>query len=441
MIAINIFWYIALFPGRLGYDYSLAIRIMQRGESTDWWTASYWWFLRLTTFDGKTIALSSLLTLLVLSTSLHWFIFSLPSQARNLKISFLIMLLTPIYGGFAVNVTHDVFQASGILLLIGIQIRIFRKIDIAFRHRLILESSAAILLLTTKSGFLIITANIIIILLQRRFKLSILIVSISLVFNLVSGFGVTHGKNPGIFFLVAGDLKCVTQHVEARISAAEWLELEKIASIEKWKTSVPCWYLDDSLAILGDTELKNMKRDLQTAKLYASIVFKNPAIVVMAHLHRASMALPPPFFHGPDNQVILDPKVPIGLGTNIALQSGPELLHPSIDEPSVNPDIALLKPIEAVAQLPIFLVNQASWFWGWGGLWLWPIFIYFIHEMKIRKMKYILQVSAPIVTIHFFLVILSPAPLGRYVMGTILTGVTLTILMLVNYCNRPVVKN
>ncbi len=351
------------------------------------------------------------------------------------------MLLTPIYGGFAVNVTHDVFQASGILLLLGIQIRIFRKVDIIFRHRLVLESSAAILLLTTKSGFLILGVNLLVILLQKRFKLSILVLSISLFFSLISSFGVTHGKNPGVFFLVAGDLKCVAQHAEARISAAEWLELEKIASIEKWKTSVPCWYLDDSLAILGDVELKNMKRDLPTAKLYASIVFKNPAIVVMAHLHRASMALPPPFFHGPDNQVILDPKVPIGLGTNIALQSGPELLHPSIDEPSVNPDIPILKPIEAVAQLPIFLVNQASWFWGWGGLWLWPIFIYFIHEMKIRKMRNILQVSAPIVTIHFFLVILSPAPLGRYVMGTILTGVTLTILMLVNYFNRPVIKN
>ena len=38
---VVVFWYLAFFPGRLGYDYSLAIRMIQEGESTDWWTSTF----------------------------------------------------------------------------------------------------------------------------------------------------------------------------------------------------------------------------------------------------------------------------------------------------------------------------------------------------------------------------------------------------------------
>ena len=53
-IIVSVLWYLAFFPGRLGADGSGAIRMLQQGISTKWWTAIYFWFLRITSFDEFT---------------------------------------------------------------------------------------------------------------------------------------------------------------------------------------------------------------------------------------------------------------------------------------------------------------------------------------------------------------------------------------------------
>jgi hypothetical protein len=345
-------------------------------------------------------------------------------------------MLSPLYGGFAVNVTHDVLQASGILLLLGNQIRHYRGNSLQTRHRYLSEIFAAMFILTTYSGIFIVLFNLLIILFQRKFRIATIVAVTSILFWSISGIGVTKDIEHKTGGPVLGDLRCVAQHPEARISPAEWVQLKEIMPEENWKKQTSCSMLDIQLAIFAEVDSAKLKLDFQMLKLYSSISLRNPAIVVMAHLQRASQALPPPFFFGPENQVPRDPMIPIGLGTNIALQSGPELLHPSIDEETVDPDIKFLKPIEALAQLPIFIINQASWFWGWGGLWLWPILIYFFRDLKVRSVVKLIQVTSPIISLHAFLILVVSAPLGRYVMATILAGLTLTILMLVIYFNK-----
>jgi hypothetical protein len=101
---------------------------------------------------------------------------------------------------------------------------------------------------------------------------------------------------------------------------------------------------------------------------YLSILIKNPSMAGMAHIQRSRGALPPPFFKGPDNQVELNTKILIGQGTNIALQNNFAFLHPSIDEPSVDLQVPLMKPLELGFQGLMFFFNQASWFCGWGAL-------------------------------------------------------------------------
>jgi hypothetical protein len=211
------------------------------------------------------------------------------------------------------------------------------------------------------------------------------------------------------------DLKCVAQHPEADINRSEWEELEKHAPIEEWKIQTSC--------TLGDTQIHAMpsfklQPNMGLLKTYIGVTAKNPAIVIMAHIQRSRGALPPPFFQGPDNQVLLDASIPIGLGTNTALQSGTELLHPSIDEPSVNKRIKYLRFLEPFAQIPIFLVNQASWFWGWGGLWLYPLFFVMFKKFGNRSF----QILYPLIVLHLSLVAIGPGPFGRYVMTSILLG-------------------
>jgi hypothetical protein len=176
-------------------------------------------------------------------------------------------------------------------------------------------------------------------------------------------------------------------------------------------------------AALTKIELKPFLRT------YSSLVLKNPAIVIQAHLQRASVALPPPFFQGPQNQVSTNISEPIGFGTNIALQGGPSVLHPSIDIPELKTESKLIQPLEGLALFGSFLINQASWFWGWGGLWLWPIFFYIILRTFARNIRSIMWLSFPILVTHLFLLAFSPIPAPRYVMSSILVGNILLILL------------
>jgi hypothetical protein len=105
------------------------------------------------------------------------------------------------------------------------------------------------------------------------------------------------------------------------------------------------------------------------------------------------------------------------------------VLHPSIDEPSVAFKVPALKVLEIPAQGLVFIVNQASWFWGWGGLWLWPFIIYSLIYLKRQFKKSILPILSSTLLLHALLLILG-APLPRYVMATILIGNYLLLKMI-----------
>ena len=426
-----LFWYLALFPGRLGYDYALAIRLIQRGESTNFWTGLYFYFLKVTTFDGNSIALTSLIGIVTLASSLWWFIHSIPIKSLVLRRIFLIICCTPFVGVFGVTVSHDVFQTSGILLMLGITLRTFlRNYCFNFKTFAIFNLSI-LLLLTTHSGLVISLSALSMLLLLKKYRFLIFSILLLVVTVIVSNLGFSvDSRSSGVNFLLA-DLRCISQHPEARITPAEWIDLNGIAPIAQWKNPISC--------TSGDAQLANMSLNYREAKfdsafirLYFAIAARNPAITMMAHLQRSRGALPPPFFQGPDNQVNLDPSVPIGIHSNIAIQDGPELLHPSIDEPSVNKKIPILKPLEFVAQIPTFLVNQASWFWGWGGLWLWPIAIFYVYFLRIRKVRHLLILIQPMAINHLLMVILGPGPLGRYYMSSILVGIICTLAILLS---------
>jgi hypothetical protein len=114
------------------------------------------------------------------------------------------------------------------------------------------------------------------------------------------------------------------------------------------------------------------------------------------------------------------------------------VLHPSIDEKSVDITIPIVEYLEFIPQLLGFLVNQASWFWGWGGLWI-LFLLYLLHTrfQTIRIRNRILLFS-PLGLFHFLLFILMPDPTPRYVLPTILLG-NLALILLV--MTRNTAKN
>lgn len=185
--------------------------------------------------------------------------------------------------------------------------------------------------------------------------------------------------------------------------------------------------MDQAVESLGFESHIEISVDRGFIKNYLAIVKQNPAIVVMAHINRSRVALPPPFFPVPDNQVDLNSEVPVGQGTNTALQSGPEILHPSIDEPSVKINKGIFSLPEQIVQIPTLLINQASWFWGWGGMWLWLVGYFLISRSKETRISRILIANWPTFLLHATLVLLAPNSLPRYVMSTIYCGLIAAI--------------
>jgi hypothetical protein len=440
LIFISILWYFALFPGRLGFDYSEAIRIMQSGESTDWWTASFWWFLKLTTFNGKTILVSSALSLLILGYALFYLSESLVSTRVSNRKALIVFFCSPLYGGFGLSVSHDVFMAAGILLFTGFHIRNLVKVKLATKSDLMAIVAGGLLLLTTHYGPFIIAMNLLLLLLNRFYKFAFLLLGVSTFAFFLSGFGVTQVPKYGAILPILADIKCVAQHPQAEISRSEWAVLVSIAPELEWKNPTNCSYVDDTFHAMPTLVLDDVALTPNLIKAYLGIAGRNSAVVAMAHFQRASVALPPPFFSGPQNQVILNPNVPIGLGTNTALQSYPGVLHPSIDEPSVAKKISAFKVLEVPAQGLIFIINQASWFWGWGGLWLWPITIYALVYLKRRYTGSLFPFFSSTLVLHGLLLILS-VPLPRYVMSSIILGNLLLLIMIFDLYAKYILRD
>lgn len=424
-IIVSVLWYLAFFPGRLGADGSGAIRMLQQGISTKWWTAIYFWFLRITSFDGKQIYLTSLIGIV-------GFVYSLLHMMNSLNHIFgkrattatKIFFCTPLFGTFAVTIGHDIQQVTGLILLFSLHLlkfsgkfqdRIRRNVATYFVAGLFVSMTQIGIIFIVVSGTLLFTNRKYFLLGLSSFLLILLVVAIS-------NFGISNSyMNYTKIGPMIADIKCVVQHPQALVNDSDWNTLQEIAPKIKWEEPISCKTIDLTLNHLGilDKEIKFSKSILRA---YLDVCAKNTAICIMAHIQRSRAALPPPFFPPPDNQIKWDSDRPIGFGANTALQQGPELLHPSIDEESVKISLVFLLPLQVIAQLATFLFNQASWFWGWGGLWLWPIAILFLPLSNRWRFRKILTLLNEFIVLHSIMLLVGPGDPYRYWMFTICVG-------------------
>jgi hypothetical protein len=415
--------------------------MIKEGKSTDWWTGSYYWFLRITTIDGRFPEFTAALQLLIFACSILWFVYSLPGETKRKEIATNLFLCTPIFGFFGMTISHDLTQTAGIILLCGTELRLLRKIPI--RQLPVVYLVGIALVLTTHSGLLISIAVLLRVVATKAIKLSVLITFTIISFAILANLGLTKG------LIVYGNfietswvkywpsvnvLKCIAQHPEADISPQEWQTLIRLAPKSTWQKPVSCSDYDVTVGAVGHANIVKNNKVLTSneyLKTYLSVFAKNPAIGVMAHIQRSRGALPPLLFQPPENQVPLDVRIPIGAGTNTALQSGPELLHPSIDIPGEEDrKPQLFNVFEYPAQGLAFIVNQASWFWGWGGLWLFVATILIFHRVRWVRFTRIVLSLYPAFLMHIAYLYFIPTSLPRYYMFSICMGVLLSIFSL-----------
>jgi hypothetical protein len=363
-----------------------------------------------------------LISIIVLYFAFSFFVFSIPLSTRILEKVLFLVCLSPLFGNFGVNINHDTFFTSGIFLLVGLSLRL--RSSKFTPHEYPVVFIAVICLLNSKTGYFVILAMIFYLLLKtRKIVVPTAFGALAILLFFLTNIGITRTQVPMELLPALADIKCVAQHPEANLGEADWEFLSSIAETSIWKKPKSCSSMDEALSDIRGKRLNSLTFSEFTPK-YFEIAFKNPAIVVQAHLQRGSEALPPPFFQGPPNQVDRNLANPVGLNTNTALQLGPEVLHPSIDDPALKIRKGPLKLLEDFALLNSFLINQASWFWGWGGLWLWPIFYLFVCGLRIYRIRAILEISYPIVVNHVMLVMVGPIATPRYVMSSILIGFT-----------------
>jgi hypothetical protein len=250
--------------------------------------------------------------------------------------------LTPLFGVFGVTVSHDVFQTAGIIILVGVELRLIQKMYISNQNLITVLLIAFIFLLSVKTGPVFIFFGMISLAIRKRVKVILITLPIIVFLYFVSSIGIsTDFMKDAKYYPMIADLKCIAQHPESEITPDEWKFLEQIAPKQLWVEELSCSTVESASKVMNSPSSKLTLNEAFWSN-YFGIASKNPAIFMMAHLQRSRGALPPPFFQGPENQVSYDINLPIGFGTNTALQSGPELLHPSIDEPSVDINIRIL---------------------------------------------------------------------------------------------------
>lgn len=434
-IAVALFWFLITFPGRAGLDTVYAIQMMRDGQTTNWWTAWYFRVLQVLTLNGRVIWLFSLVGVLILTLSFLYFVKSIPISKKTRNFAFYGTVFSPIFGVFGVTVQHDVLQTSGLLILIALEIRQSRNLETTNGAKIVLYSISFLLMATSHAAVIAVTFAVLVLLTRyRKIGMALLLALGFSLFTVVSAAGIDSSQMKyGKFDSVLLDLKCIAQHPYARITPSQWAFLETMLPRESWERPQSCSSLSH-MPFKEKFTYENVGLNQPFIKTYLMISLQNPSIWAQSHIVRTVIALPPPFFRSPENMVDLDYSKPVGQGTNWALQKGNNIvIHPSIDDPSLKKEIPVLHQLDfLVVQSLSFLINQASWFWGWAGLWLWPSMFLLFFTASLGRKKFIdfITCSYPILSLHLFYIAFGWGPTSRHLQITIIVGLFSSLLLL-----------
>jgi hypothetical protein len=284
----------------MGADAVGLLQTIRSGQSTDWWTGAFYWFFRITSIDGNYPVITALVQLVIMCVSMVYFVRSLPFQNEVQNIALLVFFSLPIYGFFAMSISHDLTQTTGIMLLVAIEIRRLRNIEVERLPLIIM--CASLLLITTHTGIIIfglaLLRNIFFLKQLKTLLLSTIVLSVFFLSSvgLTSGLSV-HGhfvnsSQVKYWSLLAG-MKCAVQHEAADLSQKDWLVLLKISSRDNWIEPVSCQNYDYQINVLKLWERNYDFSNMEFLETYFSIAGKNTAIVAMSHIQRARGVLTP----------------------------------------------------------------------------------------------------------------------------------------------------
>lgn len=424
-----LFWVVSLFPARIGYDGKLLLEMIQRNETSDTWSSGYYHFVRLTTLNAKLLFIPTIIATTLITFSLRWLVSKIIRNVELQKRVNFILLFSPFIGFTGMTLSHDVFLSVALLLMVGL-FKAQHDKNLSPREQTWSLVALCFCLTMFHSGIFFFILLVINYLTRKQLKIIAFTTFFFLALLIGSKVGVSQNKHVGeLIGFVVMDLKCIAQHPQANLSSKDWAFLENYGPREVWETPVSCERNEIPEKILRGKMSPTFDFYSQSFKILA----KHPYLTLGAHIQRSRGALPPPFFLGPPNQVNYSNESPLGLKTNTALQDMPGIFHPSLDfQPENATKGGIFNPVQYPAQLYAFVLNQASWFWGWAGLWLWPILIWF-HRNYRKSMRSLetIWIISPLLLQHLIVFIVAPA-LARYLMATIILGIITSLLLILD---------
>jgi len=432
-IAIVFYW-VSLFPARFGADTNSLILLMEKDESTAHWTALYFRIFQGITLDGQAIWLGSFICISLLAISLENLIRAISRDKRIMARLRIVIACSPFFGVFGMTLDHQLFTTVGFLNCLAFSIS--RKVELsptnferAKELRNVWLGFSFFFLQMTFQGMLISAVFAFMFFKKSR---AIIVSSLVLVFSLTAASvlqvsttrtEVSAAVSDLRMVPLLGDIKCVVQHPKVDLTPSEMGTLNKLGGLDKWREPKSCIVADNAFFALHGSS----KYQTEIAKTWLSLSSRYPQLVLVAHLQRSSMALPPPFFRGQPNMIPTNDLEPAGTDLSVELHQWSEIFKTSIDNENMKIDRPkIAKLLEPLPLLITFFFNQNSEFWGWGGLWLLLAALTLILRRREFSSAKEFQSLIPLVTLSLFLFIMSPASACRYVMPQILFGLVLT---------------
>lgn len=414
-------YFVLQFPGRIGADANTAMALMRNGSSTSNWTEIYFWFLKILTFNGHYIALVAFFGLAIFIFALHyltnqlWNISSVKSPAI-----YYTLVLSPLVGVYGMTVDHNLQATTGNIFLIGLIVKLhsqksFNKNDYLIAIFAMFLSAMSFIGVAGLLGFL---ATLLI----TRFPLKKLLSLglISVFFVLGSTLLPAEPRSLGFKltpFLM--DIRCLVPNPNVEISSSDLDFLATLGPIETWKDPVSCIVAESSEFVRASVSPENQS---EIIRIWIRLVRDNPRYVLLAHVQRASVALPPGITGPQPNGYETNLVLPLGSNTPRWLHTFDGVLDDSrYQTEKIQKQPAILSYLQYAVIFPTILLNNFSWFWGWGGLWLLIGSVVVVRRWSFAGLRFLM----PVYMTHVFFFIMSPTPNPRYTYLAITTGLIL----------------
>lgn len=421
-LLIFCFYFIVQFPGRVGADANTAMNLMRNDSSTANWTQIYFWFLKILTFNGTYIALASGLGYALFMFAVHFTVRSIWSSANYFsETTYLILLAIPIFGVYGMTLDHNLQANTGNLILLGILMKLLRRELLT--KRLYILSFVAILLSTmsfigtaTAVGFVVV-----LVLTRQSLRLASFFAGLTVLIILFGNALPVEPRALGFkYTTVLQDIRCLVPNENVKISKEDLDFLATLGPLSIWKEPISCVTAESAEFVRLNVNESNEK---SVQRVWLNLFRDNPRYILLAHLQRASVALPPGISLPQPNGYETDLLVPLGQNTPRWLHLWNGVVDDSrYQTEKIQSQPAILKYLQYGVIFPTIIMNNASYIWGWGGLWLLISAFIAIRHWGRKGLLPLL----PIAIAHAFLFIMIPTPDPRYT----LLATTMGFLML-----------